>query len=78
MEHPSIALASYIEESARINDVTRHHIRVGARYSSHIGNAPEGDMLILGVTKTSWHAVGKRIGTLLSYVNNPFMNPRRL
>jgi 5-(hydroxymethyl)furfural/furfural oxidase len=72
MEHPSIALASYIEESARINDVTRHHIRVGARYSSHIGNAPEGDMLILGVTKTSWHAVGKRIGTLLSYVNNPF------
>jgi 5-(hydroxymethyl)furfural/furfural oxidase len=72
MEHPSIALASYIDEGARINDVTRHHIRVGARYSSHIGNAPEGDMLILGVTKTSWHAVGKRIGTLLSYVNNPF------
>lgn len=72
MEHPSIALASFIEDGARINDVTRHHIRVGARYSSEIGGAPSGDMLILGVTKTSWHAVGRRIGTLLNYINNPF------
>lgn len=72
MEHPSIALASFIDGGARINDVTRHHIRVGARYSSRIGGAPQGDMLILGVTKTSWHAVGRRIGTLLNYVNNPF------
>lgn len=72
MEHPSIALASFIDDGARINDVTRHHIRVGARYSSEIGGAPQGDMLILGVTKTSWHAVGRRIGTLLNYVNNPF------
>lgn len=72
MEHPSIALASFIDDGARINDVTRHHIRIGARYSSKIGGAPQGDMLILGVTKTSWHAVGRRIGTLLNYVNNPF------
>jgi len=72
MEHPSIALASFIDDGARINDVTRHHIRIGARYSSMIGGAPQGDMLILGVTKTSWHAVGRRIGTLLNYVNNPF------
>lgn len=72
MEHPSIALASFIHTSARINSVTRHHIRVGARYSSKLGGAVDGDMLILGVTKTSWHKVGERIGTLLTYINNPF------
>lgn len=70
MEHPSIALASFTTKPARINQETRHHIRVGARYSSGIGQAPPGDMLILGVTKTSWHAVGTQIGTLLCYVNN--------
>jgi 5-(hydroxymethyl)furfural/furfural oxidase len=72
MEHPSIALASFIHPGARINASTRHHIRVGARYSSNIGGAVDGDMLMLGVTKTSWHKVGERIGTLLTYINNPF------
>lgn len=70
MEHPSIALASFTRKDARINAQTRHHIRIGARYTSGIGDAPQGDMLILGVTKTSWHAVGRQIGTLLCYVNN--------
>ncbi|MGJ7511194.1 GMC family oxidoreductase [Variovorax sp. GT1P44] len=72
MEHPSIALASFIKRAHRISGPTRHHIRVGCRYSSGIGGAPSGDMLMLGVTKTSWHAVGERIGTLLTYINNPF------
>ncbi|WP_218510372.1 GMC family oxidoreductase [Variovorax sp. dw_308] len=72
MEHPSIALASYIKRAHRISGPTRHHIRVGCRYSSGVVGAPSGDMLMLGVTKTSWHAVGERIGTLLTYINNPF------
>lgn len=74
MEHPSIALASFIKDHARINSATRHHIRVGARYSSNVVGSPAGDMLILGVTKTSWHPVGERIGTMLTYINNPFSN----
>jgi len=72
MEHPSIALASFIRQGARINDKSRRHIFMGWRYSSKMFDAPQGDMFVTAVTKTSWHAVGERIGTLLSYVNKPY------
>jgi 5-(hydroxymethyl)furfural/furfural oxidase len=74
MEHPSIALASFIRKGARVNDATRRHILLGWRYSSQLGGAPAGDMFVSVVSKTSWHAVGERIGTLLMYVNKPFSN----
>jgi 5-(hydroxymethyl)furfural/furfural oxidase len=74
MEHPSVALASFIRKEARVNDTTRRHIMLGWRYSSEIGGAPKGDMFVSVVTKTSWHAVGERIGTMLMYVNKPFSN----
>lgn len=72
MEHPSIALASFLRKPSRVNAHTRRHIMLGWRYSSHIGGAPEGDMFVAAVTKTSWHAVGDRIGTMLMYVNKPY------
>lgn len=74
MEHPSIALASFIRKGSRVNAATRRHILTGWRYSSRIGGAPAGDMFVSIVTKTSWHAVGERIGTMLMYVNKPFSN----
>lgn len=72
MEHPSIALASYIRKGARVNNHTRRHILMGWRYSSGLVEAPPGDMFVSIVTKTSWHAVGTRIGTMLAYVNKPY------
>ncbi|WP_017998913.1 GMC family oxidoreductase N-terminal domain-containing protein [Paracoccus sp. N5] len=73
MEHPSIALAAFLRRASRLNGgPSRRHIYVGWRYSSQIGGAPAGDMFVAGVTKTSWHAVGDRIGTMLMYVNKPY------
>lgn len=73
MEHPSIALASFLRRPSRLNKgLSRRHIYIGWRYSSGIGGAPAGDMFVAGVTKTSWHAVGDRIGTMLMYVNKPY------
>lgn len=72
MEHPAIALASFIAKPARINQHTRRHIMLGWRYSSGMHDAPAGDMFVAGVSKTSWHAVGERVGTLLMYVNKPY------
>ncbi len=74
MEHPSIALAAFLRRASRTNNHTRRHIMLGWRYSSHIGGAPQGDMFVAAVTKTSWHAVGDRIGTMLMYVNKPYSN----
>ena len=36
MEHPSIALASFIHKEARVNNLTRRHIMLGWRYASQM------------------------------------------
>ena len=65
MDHPSIALASFIKPAARLNGLTRRHILVALRYSSGIGAAPPGDMFAVCIDKSAWHAVGEQIGSLL-------------
>lgn len=72
MDHPSIALASFIRGPARMQGSTRRHIQVALRYSSGLGGAPPGDMFMLGVSRSAWHAVGERIGSLVLFVNKTY------
>jgi 5-(hydroxymethyl)furfural/furfural oxidase len=65
MDHPSIALSSFIKPQARLNGMTRRHILVAVRYSSGLGGAPPGDMFVVCVDKSVWHPVGEQIGSLL-------------
>ena len=44
-------------------------MQVGLRYSSGLPGIPKGDMFVCVVTKSSWHRVGERIGSLLVFVN---------
>ena len=72
MDHPSISVSSFIRPEARLGDLTRRHILLALRYSSGIGGAPKGDMFVAGVSKSAWHAVGARIGSLLAAVYKTF------
>jgi 5-(hydroxymethyl)furfural/furfural oxidase len=73
MDHPSIALASFVRPNARVtNKETRRHLFVAMRYSSGIGGAPPGDMFVVGASKTSWHAVGEQIASFILFVNKTF------
>ena len=73
MDHPSIALASFLKPHARVtNRETRRHLFVAMRYSSAIGDAPPGDMFVVGASKTSWHAVGEQIASFILFVNKTF------
>ena len=73
MDHPSIAVSSFIKPMARIQEqVSRRHLLVGLRYSSGIGGAPAGDMFAVCVSKSAWHAVGQQIGSLLVFVNKTY------
>jgi 5-(hydroxymethyl)furfural/furfural oxidase len=65
MDHPSISVSAYVKPAARINEFTRRHIHVGLRYSSGLDGMHEGDMFVVAVTKSSWHAVGERIASFL-------------
>jgi 5-(hydroxymethyl)furfural/furfural oxidase len=65
MDHPSISVSAYVKPQARINEFTRRHIHVGLRYSSGLPGMHEGDMFVVAVTKSAWHAVGDRIASFL-------------
>lgn len=72
MDHPSIALSSFIKRSARLREHTRRHIHVGLRYSSDLPGVPKGDMFVAVVSKSAWHAVGEQIASLLTFINKTY------
>ncbi|MBT7731289.1 GMC family oxidoreductase N-terminal domain-containing protein [Rhodospirillaceae bacterium] len=73
MDHPSVAIASFLHPHARVrNELTRRHMNLAMRYSSEIAGAPPGDMFVVGTSKNSWHKVGEQIGAFLIFVNKTY------
>ncbi|NKB55113.1 MAG: glucose dehydrogenase [Alphaproteobacteria bacterium] len=73
MDHPSIAIASFLKPQARMSNTgTRRHMNIAMRYTSDIGGAPPGDMFVVCTSKNSWHKVGEQIGAFLVFVNKTF------
>ena len=72
MDHPSIALSSFIRRGARMNEYTRRHIHLGLRYSSNLPGVPKGDMFVVVISKSAWHALGERIASLLTFINKTY------
>ena len=72
MDHPSIALSSYVRRGARMNEHTRRHIQMGLRYSSGLPGTPAGDMFVAVLSKSAWHSVGEQIASLLTFVNKTY------
>ncbi len=68
MEHPALGLAAFLHPRYRQPERIKRHIHVGLRYSSGIGGAPQGDMLMIQIAKSTWHQVGWRLGSLLMSV----------
>jgi 5-(hydroxymethyl)furfural/furfural oxidase len=69
MDHPSIALSSFIKPAARINDKTRRHLLLGLRYSSGIPETADGDMFVAVLSKSVWHKVGEQVASMLTFIN---------
>jgi 5-(hydroxymethyl)furfural/furfural oxidase len=72
MDHPSISLSSFVRRGARMNGHTRRHMQLGLRYSSGLQGVPNGDMFVVVLSKSAWHAVGEQIGSLLTFVNKTY------
>jgi 5-(hydroxymethyl)furfural/furfural oxidase len=71
-EHPLISVSAYIDTGARQGTATRRHCTLGLRYSSgHPGCGPQ-DMFMTAMSKTFWHAIGRRLGSLVAWVNESF------
>jgi 5-(hydroxymethyl)furfural/furfural oxidase len=78
MDHPSIALSSFLKRGARVDNQTRRHILLGLRYSSQMEGIPAGDMFAAVVSKSAWHAVGEQVASMLLWVNKTYSESGQL
>jgi 5-(hydroxymethyl)furfural/furfural oxidase len=72
LEHPSIGVSAFLRPEARLPAGRHYHIQSILRWSSGIDGAPPGDMHLAVNTRSGWHAVGGRIGTLFNWVNKTY------
>lgn len=68
-EHPGISLSASIKPSMRLGTSTRRHIHLGLRYSSGHAGGSASDMFLMMAAKSAWHPLGRRIATMISWVN---------
>lgn len=71
-EHPSIGVSAFLPAANRLPAGEHYHIQSILRWSSGLDGAPDGDMHTAVNTRSGWHAVGHRLGTLFSWVNKSY------
>jgi 5-(hydroxymethyl)furfural/furfural oxidase len=72
LEHPSIGVSAFLAPRARLLRGDRYHIQAILRWTSSQDGAAPGDMHMAINTRSGWHAVGHRIGTLFTWVNKSY------
>lgn len=72
MDHPAVVVAAFMKPEMRLGKITRRHAVIGARWSSEYEGTPPGDMYMAVLSKSTWHAVGEQIGSMLVFINRPF------
>ncbi len=73
MEHPGVNFGFYMKRGARLGSDLRLPIMyAGLRWSSRLEGCPTGDMYLIPMNKSFWHAVGRRIGLLMLWVNKSY------
>lgn len=76
MEHPSIAIGTYLPPALRVRDEAEHHEQGVWRWSSGLPGVPAGDMHGSILSRSGWHSVGLRIGSIFFWVNKSYSRGR--
>ncbi|MGE3645291.1 MAG: GMC family oxidoreductase [Beijerinckiaceae bacterium] len=71
-EHPGVNLGVYMKRGSRLPPTLRRQILAGCRYSSGLEGCPPGDMYMNSHDRSAWHAIGKRLGLMMMWVNRSF------
>ena len=74
--HPFVAISAYLTPAVRLDRAQSRYLQLGLRYSSGMEGCPAADMYVSAAAKSSWHAVGRRLGVLQVYANKPFSRGR--
>jgi 5-(hydroxymethyl)furfural/furfural oxidase len=71
-EHPAIAMSAWLRPWARMGDTPRRHVQMALRHTSRVPESPPNDMFTVVVAKSAWHPIGRRLGSLFTWINKPF------
>ncbi|WP_346779139.1 GMC family oxidoreductase N-terminal domain-containing protein [Burkholderia sp. Ac-20365] len=72
MEHPSIAVSAFLPRAARTPFPDEHHEQAIVRFSSGLPDTVPGDMHGAILSRSGWHSVGYRLGTIFFWVNKSY------
>ncbi|MEK9685564.1 MAG: GMC oxidoreductase, partial [Rhodospirillaceae bacterium] len=72
MEHPGVNFGCYMKSNSRLPGDLRLPMYAGLRWSSGIEGCPSGDMYMIPMNKSFWHAIGERIGLIMLWVNKSY------
>lgn len=72
MEHPSIAVSALLTRSGRTPFHAEHHEQAIVRFSSGLPNTVPCDMHGAILSRSGWHSIGYRMGTLFFWVNKSY------
>ncbi|NYH14912.1 GMC family oxidoreductase [Paraburkholderia bryophila] len=76
MEHPSIAVSALLPCGARTPFPDEHHEQAVVRFSSGLRDTVPGDMHGAILSRSGWHSVGYRLGTIFFWVNKSYSRGR--
>jgi len=72
MEHPGVNFGVTMRQGARLPADMRRPFYAGLRYSSGLEGCPNGDMYLIPMNKSAWHAIGDRLGLIMLWVNKSY------
>jgi 5-(hydroxymethyl)furfural/furfural oxidase len=72
MEHPGVNFGCYMKRDARIMPELHIPMYAGLRWSSGLDGVPKGDMYLIPMVRSFWHAIGARVGLIMLWVNKSY------
>jgi 5-(hydroxymethyl)furfural/furfural oxidase len=76
MEHPSIAVSALLNKAGRTFFVDEHHEQAIVRFSSNLPDTVPCDMHGAILSRSGWHSLGYRLGTMFFWVNKSYSRGR--
>lgn len=76
MEHPSIAVSALLNKAGRTAFINEHHEQAIVRFSSGLTGTVPCDMHGAILSRSGWHSLGYRLGTMFFWVNKSYSRGR--
>ncbi|MFK7701494.1 GMC family oxidoreductase [Pseudomonas caspiana] len=76
MEHPSIAVSALLSKAGRTAFPSEHHEQAIVRFSSGLPDTVPCDMHGAILSRSGWHSLGYRLGTMFFWVNKSYSRGR--